>query len=90
MGKWKSKLKYFLFDFVFKLDLCIFIKLKSANKKTFLTSFQEQALNDSTLICDLIDAIKPGSIQYGLLKTSGTPEVYINLLFVFVLIYMCN
>lgn len=27
------------------------------------------------LICDLIDAIKPGSIQYHLLKTSGTPEV---------------
>ncbi|CAF4587142.1 unnamed protein product, partial [Rotaria magnacalcarata] len=26
------------------------------------------------LICDLIDAIKPGSIQYNLLKTSGTPE----------------
>lgn len=27
------------------------------------------------LICDLIDAIKPGSVQYNLLKTSGTPEV---------------
>jgi hypothetical protein len=27
------------------------------------------------LICDLIDAIKPGSIQYNLLKTSGTAEV---------------
>jgi hypothetical protein len=30
------------------------------------------------LICDLIDAIKPGSIQYNLLKTSGTPEVFIQ------------
>ena len=27
------------------------------------------------LICDLIDSIKPGSIQYNLLKTSGTAEV---------------
>lgn len=27
------------------------------------------------LICDLIDAIKPGSIQYSLLKTTGTAEV---------------
>lgn len=27
------------------------------------------------LICDLIDAIKPGSIQYNLLKTTGTAEV---------------
>lgn len=50
-------------------------KLKSANKKTFLTTFQDQSLSDSMLICDLIDAIKPGSIQYNLLKTSGTPEV---------------
>ncbi len=30
------------------------------------------------LICDLIDAIKPGSIKYNLLKTSGTPEVFIQ------------
>ncbi|CAF3976727.1 unnamed protein product [Rotaria magnacalcarata] len=49
-------------------------KLQSTNKKTVLTSFQDQALSDSMLICDLIDAIKPGSVQYNLLKTSGTPE----------------
>ncbi|CAF3408812.1 unnamed protein product [Rotaria sp. Silwood1] len=49
-------------------------KLKSANKKTVLTSFHDQALSDSMLICDLIDAIKPGSIQYHLLKTTETPE----------------
>ncbi|CAF0873678.1 unnamed protein product [Adineta ricciae] len=49
-------------------------KLKSANKHTFLTNFQDPSLSDSMLICDLIDAIKPGSIQYNLLKTSGTSE----------------
>ncbi|CAF1372267.1 unnamed protein product [Adineta steineri] len=49
-------------------------KLKNANKKTFLNSFQDQSLSDSMLICDLIDAIKPGSIQYHLLKTSGTAD----------------
>ncbi|CAF3345767.1 unnamed protein product [Rotaria socialis] len=49
-------------------------KLKSANKKTVLTNFQDHSLSDSMLICDLIDAIKPGSIQYNLLKTAGTPE----------------
>ncbi|CAF3809904.1 unnamed protein product [Rotaria socialis] len=53
-------------------------KLQSANKKTVLTSFQDQALSDSMLICDLIDAIKPGSVQYNLLKTSGTPEAKID------------
>jgi hypothetical protein len=30
------------------------------------------------LICDLIDAIKPGSIQYNLLKSSGTAEVSVS------------
>lgn len=49
-------------------------KLKSAKKSTTLTSFQDQALSDSMLICDLIDAVRPGQIQYHLLKTSGTPE----------------
>jgi len=49
-------------------------KLKSANKKTFVTSFHDHSLSDSMLICDLIDAIKPGSIQYNLLKTATTPE----------------
>jgi len=53
-------------------------KLKGANKKTFLTNFHDQSLSDSMLICDLIDAIKPGSIQYNLLKTSGTAEVSFN------------
>ncbi len=59
-------------------------KLKNGNKKTFLTNFNDQSLSDSMLICDLIDAIKPGSIQYNLLKTSGTAEVfYLNLKLVF-------
>jgi plastin-3 len=63
--EWIFVSKYFSFIF----------QLKSANKKTFLTNFQDQSLSDSMLICDLIDAIKPGSIQYNLLKTSGTAEV---------------
>ncbi len=54
-------------------------KLKGANKKTFLTNFHDQSLSDSMLICDLIDAIKPGSIQYNLLKSSGTAEVNFRL-----------
>lgn len=35
------------------------------------------------LICDLIDAIKPGSIQYNLLKSTGTAEVNISNNFIF-------
>ncbi|CAF0867902.1 unnamed protein product, partial [Didymodactylos carnosus] len=46
-------------------------KLKSANKTRFLKSFQDPDLVDAKLICDLIDAIKPGSIQYNLLKNDS-------------------
>jgi plastin-3 len=59
---------------IFSTSIVVF-QLKSANKQTFLNSFQDSTLSDSMLICDLIDAIKPGSIQYNLLKTSGSPDV---------------
>lgn len=49
-------------------------KLKSAGKKTFINSFQDPVISDSRVICDLIDAIKPGSIRYDLLKTENTYE----------------
>ncbi len=66
----KQKLNFF-----FSKKFSDYFQLKSANKTTFLTTFQDQSLSDSMLICDLIDAIKPGSIQYNLLKTTGTPDV---------------
>lgn len=49
-------------------------KLKSADKKTFIQNFQDPSISDSRVICDLIDAIKPGSVQYDLLKNENTYE----------------
>jgi plastin-3 len=49
-------------------------KLKSADKKTFIQSFQDPVISDSRVICDLIDAIKPSSIRYDLLRTENTYE----------------
>lgn len=49
-------------------------KLKSAGKMSFITSFQDPNISDSRVICDLIDAIKPGSVRYDLLKTENTTE----------------
>ncbi len=40
------------------------------------------------LICDLIDAIKPGSIQYNLLKTSGTAEVFLFCIRIKIVFYL--
>lgn len=43
-------------------------KLQNAGKETSLTSFQDQSLSNSKLICDLVDAIKPNSIKYSILS----------------------
>ncbi len=83
-----EKVNFKFCSYSVEIFVCIF-QLKGANKKTFLTTFQDQSLSDSMLICDLIDAIKPGSIQYNLLKTSGTAEVDIQLVYLsFMFIYL--
>lgn len=50
-------------------------KLKNANKTSGLKGFQDHALSDGRIIIDLIDAIKPGFINYDLVKDSGDAEV---------------
>ena len=48
--------------------------MKAAGKKSFIQSFQDPAIADSRVICDLIDAIKPGSIKYEELKGDNNTE----------------
>jgi len=45
-------------------------KLKSAGKSSSITGFKDPALANSYPIADLIDAIRPGSIDYSLLYNS--------------------
>jgi len=49
-------------------------KLKEAGKKTFITGFNDSSISNSVVICDLIDAIKPSSIRYDILKSENTTE----------------
>jgi plastin-3 len=49
-------------------------KLASARKKTSLKSFQDPSVADAKVIIDLIDAIKPGTINYELVKEGGHDE----------------
>ena len=49
-------------------------KLKDAGKMTFITGFHDQSISNSVVICDLIDAIKPSSIRYDVLKSENTTE----------------
>ncbi|XP_044741174.1 plastin-2 [Chrysoperla carnea] len=49
-------------------------KLQSAGKKTSLKSFQDSSIADAKVVLDLIDAIKPGTINYDLVIDSEDPE----------------
>lgn len=53
-------------------------KLQNANKSSTLKGFQDQALKDGRIVIDLIDAIKPGTINYDLVKEDGDTEVHLS------------
>ncbi|XP_022160057.1 plastin-3 [Myzus persicae] len=49
-------------------------KLQNANKSSTLRGFQDHALSDGRIVIDLIDAIKPGTINYDVVKEGGDAE----------------
>lgn len=49
-------------------------KLSSAGKTSCIRSFQDEVLADGKVVLDLIDAIKPGAINYDLVLHGGTEE----------------
>ncbi|XP_059058302.1 plastin-2 isoform X1 [Achroia grisella] len=49
-------------------------KLQAAGKSSSIRSFQDEVLADGKVVIDLIDAIKPGSINYDLVLHGGTEE----------------
>lgn len=50
-------------------------KLQSAGKVTSIRSFQDSSISNARVVLDLIDAIKPGSINYELVTETTEPEV---------------
>ena len=46
------------------------MQLKAASKTHTISSFKDAALATSLPVIDLVDAIKPGTIEYGLVKLS--------------------
>lgn len=50
-------------------------KLQSAGKVTTIKSFQDQTIGNAKVVLDLIDAIKPGSINYELINDGTDYEV---------------
>lgn len=52
-------------------------KLQSAGKETSIRSFQDSSISNAKVVLDLIDAIKPGSINYELVAEGDEYEVRI-------------
>ncbi|XP_066997447.1 plastin-2 [Anabrus simplex] len=49
-------------------------KLSQAGKKSSLKSFQDSSIGDAKVVIDLIDSIKPGTINYDLVRDGGPEE----------------
>ncbi|KAI8128041.1 hypothetical protein FF38_07724 [Lucilia cuprina] len=49
-------------------------KLSEAGKQSTLKNFNDPAIADAKIVIDLVDALKAGSINYELVRTSGTEE----------------
>ena len=50
-------------------------KLGEAGKKSGIRSFQDSSVSNAAVIVDLVDAIKPGTINYDLMRMDGGDEV---------------
>lgn len=50
-------------------------KLATGGKQTRLKGFQDQSISNARILLDLIDAIKPGTINYELVKEDKGSEV---------------
>ena len=50
-------------------------KLQSASKVSSIKSFQDQSISNAKVVLDLIDSIKPGSINYELISDGTEYEV---------------
>lgn len=49
-------------------------KLAAGQKTTSIRNFQDPSIADARVVIDLIDCIKPGTINYELVRTGGTDE----------------
>jgi plastin-3 len=53
-------------------------KLKSAQKKSSISSFNDQSISNAKVVVDLIDAIRPGKVNYDVLKDGSSEQEKID------------
>lgn len=51
------------------------MKLDGAGKSGRISGFNDPGIADGKIIADLVDAIRPGSVNYSVVKTGKTDEV---------------
>jgi len=54
---------------------CVVWQLKAAGKDCKISGFSDQVISRGRVIIDLIDAIKPGSVKYNVVKAGDNDEV---------------
>jgi len=59
-------------------------KLKDAGKTTSIRNFQDASISNARVVIDLIDSIKPGIINYDVVKDGGNEEVCQKIYYFFV------
>lgn len=50
-------------------------KLETAGKTSSIRSFQDSKISDGKVVIDLVDSIKPGSVNYDNIKNGDSEEV---------------
>ncbi|CAD5221133.1 unnamed protein product [Bursaphelenchus okinawaensis] len=53
-------------------------KLSSSGKSTQIRTFQDSSISDARPVLDLIDAIKPGTIDYELVQPKGSDQAHLE------------
>lgn len=53
--------------------------LSKAGKKTSISSFKDQSISTSHAVIDLVDVLKPNSINYGVITPGETDDVSGNI-----------
>ncbi|KAK2154859.1 hypothetical protein LSH36_255g00034 [Paralvinella palmiformis] len=53
-------------------------KLQTAGKTSKISNFNDQSISDGRVVLDIVDAIKPGSVNYDLIKEGHTEQDHLD------------
>jgi len=56
---------------------CVVGQWKATGKDCKISGFNDPVISRGRVIIDLIDAVKPGSVKYGVVKAGDNDEVHV-------------